>query len=406
VSSEPAEAQGNPETPYALTRRLRRHPLPRERDGWAPLAGVIAAVSVFAIAQGLSYPLLAFILERQGHSASAIGLSAAMLPLGLIASSALIPPIIRRFGPGPVGVVCALLGALLLALIGWTQSLAAWFPLRFLVGVVIGPLYVVSEVWVIALSPPDKRGRIVGLYSSVLSAGFALGPASLILVGTEGWPPFLVGISAFLICALCLALLLPRLPRLDGGKDASLGSFLPLAPVLLLAVIVTAGVEQAIFSMFPVYGLSHGLDARAMSAMLAVLISGSIALQIPLGLAAERWTPRRVLAFCALAAAGGSLALPALIATPFAWPFVFLWGALAYGIYTMALAELGARFAGALLVAGNAAFALMWGVGGIAGPPAAGVAIDAIGREGFPLTLALICGGLAVAATLAGRRRN
>ena len=33
------------------------------------------------------------------------------------------------------------------------------------------------------------------------------------------------------------------------------------------------------------------------------------------------------------------------------------------------LIELGERFSGAMLVAGNAAFALMWGVGGIAVPP-------------------------------------
>jgi hypothetical protein len=34
---------------------------------WAALAGVIATVSVFAIAQGLTYPLLSFILERKAR---------------------------------------------------------------------------------------------------------------------------------------------------------------------------------------------------------------------------------------------------------------------------------------------------------------------------------------------------
>lgn len=372
---------------------------------WAPLAGVIATVSVFAIAQGLSYPLLAFILERQGHSASAIGLSAAMLPLGLIASSALIPPVVRRLGPEVVAIACALLGALLLALIGWTQDLMAWFPLRFLVGVVIGPLYVISEVWIIALAPPERRGRVLGLYTAVISAGFAAGPLSLLLVGTEGWPPFLVGVSAFVACALILAAVAPRLPQLDDGKQhASVRNFLPLAPVLLLAVIVTAGVEQAIFSLLPIYGLSHGLDPRTMSAVLAVLVAGSIALQIPLGLAAERWAARPVLTACAAGTACGSFLLPFLIETAFVWPFVFVWGAIAYGIYTLALTELGARFSGAMLVAGNAAFALMWGVGGIAGPPAAGAAMDVAGAEGLPLMLGLFCAALALVAFISTRR--
>ena len=39
-----------------------------EKTPWAAIAGVIATVSVFAIAQGLSYPLLSFILQRQGVS--------------------------------------------------------------------------------------------------------------------------------------------------------------------------------------------------------------------------------------------------------------------------------------------------------------------------------------------------
>ena len=56
---------------------------------WGAIAGVTVVVSVFAIAQGLSYPLLSFILTRQGTPSSLIGLSAAMTPCGLIAAAPL-----------------------------------------------------------------------------------------------------------------------------------------------------------------------------------------------------------------------------------------------------------------------------------------------------------------------------
>jgi len=92
---------------------------------WAPLAGVIATVSIFAVAQGLSYPLLSFILERQGASAGMIGLSAAMTPLGLIAGSPLIPPLVRKFGAGPLALTCAVIAALSFGLVGWTRDFAA-----------------------------------------------------------------------------------------------------------------------------------------------------------------------------------------------------------------------------------------------------------------------------------------
>ena len=78
-----------------------------EQTPWAAITGVIATVSVFAIAQGLSYPLLSFILQRQGVSPSLIGLSAAMTPIGFIVSSPLIPALARRFGAGRTALTCA-----------------------------------------------------------------------------------------------------------------------------------------------------------------------------------------------------------------------------------------------------------------------------------------------------------
>jgi MFS family permease len=289
-------------------------------------------------------------------------------------------------------VACAGFAAVLLALIGWTQDLLAWFPLRFLLGAAINPLFVLSEVWIIALAPPEQRGRVMGVYATIISAGFAAGPLSLILAGSQGWPPFIVGIAAFVLCGICLAAVLRRLPPLDhGGGEASVRSFVPHAPVLLLAVIVTAAFEQAILSLLPVYGSAYDMAEASLSALLTVLIAGNIALQVPLGLAAERFTARIVLIACSAASALGCLLLPLLIETALVWPLAFVLGGLSYGIYTMAIVQLGERFSGSMLVAGNAAFAMMWGVGGLLGPLATGGVMDVIGVQGLPITLGLLC---------------
>ena len=57
-------------------------------------------------------------------------------------------------------------------------------------------------------------------------------------------------------------------------------------------------------------------------------------------------------------------------------------------------------FSGALLLAGNSAFGVMWGIGGIVGPSIAGIAMDLAGPEGLPLTLGVLFGVLGVAAGL------
>ncbi|MER9867691.1 MFS transporter [Mesorhizobium sp. M0045] len=371
---------------------------------WAAITGVIATVSVFAIAQGLSYPLLSFILQRQGVSPAIIGLSAAMTPIGFIVSSPLVPALARRFGAGRTALTCAALSALVLALIGWTQNVYLWFPLRFLIGAVTNPLYVLSEVWVIALAPPARRGRVMGIYSTIISAGFAAGPLCLLAVGTVGWPPFLVGIGAFLFCGACLASVLARLPKVDeSGHRVSVLGFVPQAWLLLSAVIVAAGFEQAVLALLPVYGTHYGIAEAHMSALLSVMIAGNIAMQVPLGLLAERLTARLVRFICVSMTVLGCALLPVLIETPLIWPCVFVWGAVSYGIYTMSIIELGERFTGSALVAGNAAFSLMWGIGGIAVPPLAGSAMDVVGAGGLPMTLGAICLALAVVTVI--RRR-
>src|SRR6185437_4715831 len=104
---------------------------PREdRNPWAAMAGIIATVTVFAVAQGLTYPLLSFILERQGTTPGLIGLSAAMTPLGFIVSSPLISALTRRVGGVPLALLCSALAAVTLVGIAWTQDVWAWMPLR------------------------------------------------------------------------------------------------------------------------------------------------------------------------------------------------------------------------------------------------------------------------------------
>ncbi len=372
---------------------------------WAAIGGVIATVSVFAIAQGLSYPLLSFVLQRQGVSPAMIGLSAAMTPIGFIVSAPMVPSLARRFGAGRTALTCAGLSALTLFLVGWTYNVHAWFPLRFMIGVVTNPLYVMSETWVIGLAPPARRGRIFGIYATVISMGFGAGPLCLMLVGTDGWPPFLVGIVSFVICGACLASVLHRLPRTDtSGEHVSVWQFIPLALLLTFTVIVAAGFEQTVLALLPVYGAEYGISSFDMSALLTVMIACNIAMQVPLGLLAERFSARPVRLACIGLTVLGCALLPLLIRTPAIWPCLFLWGSASYGIYTMSIVELGERFTGKTMMAGNAAFAMVWGIGGIAMPPLSGGVMALIGAPGLPLTLGLMCSVLGVATAAAMAR--
>ncbi|MGM4880064.1 MFS transporter [Rhizobium leguminosarum bv. viciae] len=368
-----------------------------DRIPWAAMAGIIATVTVFAVAQGLTYPLLSFILERQGTTFGLIGLSAAMTPLGFILSAPFIPALSQCLGGARLAILCSILTALTLITIAWMQDIWAWMPLRFLLGFFANPLYVISETWLISITPAPRRGRIMGLYSSIVSGGFAIGPLSLGLTGTEGWPPFMIGITAFLLCGLIVLAVAARLPEMPNeGEATSVGGFFVLAPLLLFAVFTAAAFEQILLSLFAVYGSALGSAEGRIASLITCFIAGNAALQILLGRVAERFGSMRMMLFCVLACLAGCLLLPSVFTTWLIWPLVFVWGGVSFGIYTLSLIQLGERFTGQALIAGNAAFALVWGIGGIVGSPATGLAMQLIGHQGLPLSLGLLSCVLAV----------
>ena len=380
---------------------------PREDRGpLTAMAGLIATVTLGAVAAGVTYPLLSFILERQGIAPGLIGLSAAMMPLGFIVSSAFTPVLARRIGEARLAILCSVLAAATLLGIACTQDVWAWMPLRFLLGFFTKPPYVIAETWLISITPPSRRGRIMGLYSSIVSGGFAIGPLSLGLGGTEGWPPFMIAIMALLLCGLIVLAVVPRLPKMAyDGETTSVGGFFALAPMLLFAVFAAAAFEQTLISMFAVYGAALGSSEVRIASLIACFIAGDAALQIVLGRMAERFGSAQTMLFCVLASLVGCLALPLMFNSWLIWPLLFVWGGVSFGIYTMALVQLGERFTGRALIAGTAAFSLVWGTGGIVGSPATGLTMQLIGHQGLPLTLGLLC--LVLAAFLvAGRQRS
>ncbi|PWK69067.1 putative MFS family arabinose efflux permease [Aminobacter sp. AP02] len=344
---------------------------------------------MFGAAQGLSYPLFSLLMQKQGMSPAMIGLSAAMMPMGLIASAPFVPAAVRLFSGRTLAVLCSIAAAICFLLIGYMQDWVAWFVVRFMIGVVINPLYILGEVWALSMAPPSRRGRVMGVFNTLMGIGYASGPLVLTFVGTAGWTPFLVAIVGFLACAVVLRIMSDLSGFEDDGESkAGVLGFAALAPALLFAVLVSAANQQSTYSLLPVFGAAHGLPEAVLAAMLTALSMGNILLQIPLGLMAERVGGRTMILFCAAATAICAVLLPLLIETRFIWPALVVMGAVGYGVYTMALVELGNRFSGSLLVAGNAAFALMWGMGGIVGPPASGLVMQNFGPIGLPAVLA------------------
>ena len=121
----------------------------------------IASVGIFCIAMGLSYPLLSLILEEKGFSASMIGLNTSMTPLGMILSSPFVQRLASRYGAWFLTVACFCITAVILFLLAVIRDFIFWFPFRFILGIAINVIFIISESWINQLAIPKIRGALL-----------------------------------------------------------------------------------------------------------------------------------------------------------------------------------------------------------------------------------------------------
>ena len=164
------------------------------------LAGVIAAMAVVNLVYGITFPLLALVLDAQDVSKTLIGLNTVSQAAAIFAIAPLAPRLLARIPAARLMQYATILLALLFILAGWFPNVYFWFPLRFVMGALTALLWISSEALINELAPERSRGRIVGIYTSLGSAGFALGPLLLVLTGSEGLLPF-VCTSAMILLA-------------------------------------------------------------------------------------------------------------------------------------------------------------------------------------------------------------
>jgi len=353
------------------------------------LAAVIASMAVTSLIYGLTMPLLALVLDRQGVDAKLIGLSAASQSFAVFAVAPIAPRLLRRWGPARLMLRCIVVNIIAFLMLPLFDSLYAWFPLRFVIGAAGSTLWIAGETWINQIADERSRGRLVGLYGAALSAGFALGPLSLGLTGSEGWTPFLAAAGMMLISTGPLLLAYAVSPRVDGGPSGGLPSLLWAAPTAMLLNLVFAAADGALLSFLPIYFVRLGFDEANALYLLAVLGAGGIASQYPIGWLGDHVDRRLILIVCIASLIAGLALMPLAIgATPLDWLYVFLLGGVLGALYNLGVVLLGERFRGAELATATTLFTVMWNLGSIAGPPLGGAGMAAFAPHGLPLTVA------------------
>lgn len=374
------------------------------------LAAAIAAISVTGFALAMGYPLFAVLLEDMGASGVQIGLNAAAPALAMLLIAPVLPAALRY-----VSLPVLLTGAGLLMTVAFLlfkpfEGIWSWMALRFLMGAAGVAAFWGSEIWIVSVSPPARRGLMIGIYGLCLSLGFLAGPVTLQFVDVTGWAPFLIGAGLALAAVVPVLWARNRAPRNLGGPPQPVSAtlkFFRTDPTIMFAVVLFGAMEFGAFALLPAWALGVGLTQSVAIATVAWIAFGNVLLQIPLGWAADRFNRRAMLAAAAAAVVAGPGFLAAFAGG--GWPLaaaLTVLGGLAVALYTVGLAELGARYQGEELARGTGAFISGYGLGALVAPPIFGLAMDLAPPHGLLGAMAAMGAAyLVLLALRAGRKR-
>lgn len=354
------------------------------------ILSVIFSVTIFGLTYGLSAPLIALQLADHHYGEMIIGLNAAMQALGVLAVAPFLPALFRRFDTLTLMLVSLVGIAVVLGLFPFTP-LPVWFLLRFILGVFIEIIMVLTETWLNDSTVEDARGKTMALYTACLSLGFAAGPLLLVLLGSDSAQPYMAGALIAIIAALCLAK--TGMARKETGAVAATGfkRSLQLALLAIVATALNAAVEVAGMNFMSLYALAHGWNEDQATLLISVLLLGAIVLQLPLGWLADKVDRRKLITQLAVISTLGAMVWPLVLPVPMlAYGVLFLWGGVFVGIYTVAITWVGSLFRGAELAGIYAAMSVAWGAGALLGPILGGMAME-VATHGLPWMVAILC---------------
>ena len=355
------------------------------------LAKVMLAITLVGVIIGINLPLSSLTLQTWGTSTSVIGFAASMTGLATVVITPFFSKLINRFGQMGIMRFCLVVLPIAIACLPVFQNIYIWFLLRFIIGVVATGVWLLSEVWINALAEDQHRGKIIALYSSLISLGLIVGVLISSLIPIETGGGFYVSAGIAVISAIPLWKM-DDLPDFDAVEDISFYRYLVTAPGLMGSSWMMGFLYAATAALLPIFALPfvEGDYAKS-SRTVAWLASGELTLPLFVGWLADRYDKTRLMIYISCVSVIALAILPVIFDIPvMRFLFLFIIGGSIMSFYSLGLTLLGQEFKGKVLASANASFIFFLSLGEILGPPVVGAAMDLFGNNAFGWFMALI----------------
>ncbi|MCA8909772.1 MAG: MFS transporter [Rhodospirillaceae bacterium] len=362
--------------------------------GQAMVLGLLLSGCVlYTIGNGLHSTVLGVRGDIEGWGSTLLGIIMAGFSIGYMAGTVLAPRAIRQSGHVRAFAAAASMLSIVTIAHAIVVDPAVWFALRLVHGVCYAVLGLVAESWLNAAAAPGTRGRVFGLYAMLVLLSFMASQVLLVVADPSDFVLFA------LVSILISASLVPlTLSGVDAPRDIpvsrmSFRRVFEVSPVGAVGCFTSGVVFGASFSLCAVYARQVGMDQHGISLFMAGLYTGGMLMVWPIGWLSDRMDRRIVIAAAAILA--GVLALVVALAggSMGSWGLIIanmLFGTLMTPNYALCVAHSNDFVDRAELVGLAAALLMIYAVGQVLGPLAAGLLMDWTGPSGLYLLAAAV----------------
>lgn len=321
--------------------------------------------------------------EAEGFSAASLGLLGTGWAIGYVTGCVATPKLVARVGHiRAFGVMCAIAAiSVLLSLLLITPYV--WIPVRGVAGFCFAGAAMIVESWLNERTDAASRGRVFGVYTMVNLSATTAGMMVLTLGDATGQLFFVVAAMVYCLALLPTAISATSTPKPLTQVALDLRKLWRNSPIALFAVFLV-GISNAAFgTLAAVYAARNGLTLTQIALFASIPILAGAASQVPVGYASDRFDRRIVLIAIAVIATGAdALFLFSGVTDPTVVLLIAaLFGATVYAMYPVIVAHANDHAEPGTFIQVSGGLLLVFGLGSIIGPAAAGFAMSAFGAE-------------------------
>ncbi len=365
------------------------------------VAGVILAMALTAIGNGLMFAYIPVSLGAGGYAPTWAGMILTGLSAGGIAGCLLTAWLVRRVGHARAYMVFSALIVLSNAAVGIGVDPIVWIVARALYGFAICGMFVVAQSWLNDAVGNTIRGRVMAIFYVCYIVGLGVGSYLMGFLDISTAIAPLLGVAFTAISILPVGLTRLRQPPPPEGASVAIGEAWRISPVGVAGMLAVGGLSMMIAGFAPIHATASGYSQKDVATLMFAMPLGTLIFQIPFGWISDRTDRRYVLIAAAIlvviagAAAsrfdGGPLLLMIAI--------YLVWSGASESIYSLSSAHANDRASKEELVRLSGTMLFLWSVSGFL-VPGIGTALTAVYGTASFILVAIVIAALFCAFTI------